>query len=76
MNAEFLLLSDKITQLAALTQSLRLENTGYRLRIAELTEENAALAQRIEEAAERVQLLLEQLPAPASEETINEESVA
>jgi cell division protein ZapB len=63
MSSEFQQLSDKITLLAEMTQSLRLENAGLRLHVSELTNENAELTRRIEDAHQRVVAVLEKLPA-------------
>ncbi|GGC09081.1 hypothetical protein GCM10007205_17790 [Oxalicibacterium flavum] len=64
MISDFHTLSDKIGQLAALTQSLRSENAELRLRATALTAENAELARRMQEAHDRVAALIEQIPAP------------
>lgn len=71
MISDFHHLSDKITQLAELAQSLRRENAELRLTVASLSAENADLARRIEEAYQRVSALLEKIPAPAEQ---NEET--
>jgi len=63
MSSEFHQLSEKIAQLAALTQSLRRENGDLRLHVAALTSENMELAQRMEQAYLRVAAVLEKLPA-------------
>lgn len=76
MISEFHDLSDKIDQLAALTQSLRTENYLLRQANTILGAENLAFQNRLAEAERRVLALLEQLPpvhvpepapAPASE---------
>ncbi len=71
MVSEFHQLSEKIVQLAELTQSLRRENADLRLTVASLNTENADLAKRIEEAYRRVSALLDKIPMPdeQSEET-------
>ncbi|HEV7929022.1 MAG TPA: hypothetical protein VGP12_02695 [Nitrosospira sp.] len=71
MVSEFHQLSEKISELAALAQSLRRENADLRLSVAALTSENAELAKRIQEAYQRVSALLEKIPAPDAE---NEEA--
>ncbi|EJL93345.1 hypothetical protein PMI16_00670 [Herbaspirillum sp. CF444] len=80
MSSEFHQLSEKVAQLAALTQSLRRENADLRLNVSALTTENAELSQRMDEAHQRVEALLEKLPAatPATPTTpaINEEETA
>jgi uncharacterized protein (TIGR02449 family) len=63
MISEFHQLSEKISQLAELTQSLRRENADLRMSIAALGAENAELLGRIEGAYQRVAALLEKLPA-------------
>ncbi len=62
MISEFHQLSDKISQLAELAQSLRRENADLRLALTTLTTENADLAKRIEEAYQRVSTLLDKIP--------------
>ena len=70
MLSEFHQLSEKVDQLAELTQSLRRENADLRLTLAALTAENADLSRRIQEAYQRVAALLEKIPAvQESEET-------
>lgn len=64
MISDFHTLSEKIEQLAALTQALRSENAELRLRSSALSEENAELARRMQEAHDRVAALLEKIPAP------------
>jgi cell division protein ZapB len=64
MISDFTLLSEKISQLADLAQSLRRENAALRLDVSALAAENADLLQRIEEAHLRVTALLERIPAP------------
>lgn len=74
MISEFHDLSDKIDQLAALTQSLRTENYLLRQANTLLSAENLAFQQRLAEAQRRVEALLTQLPpvpgpeAPATTE--------
>jgi cell division protein ZapB len=65
MISEFQDLSDKIDQLAAVVQSLRGEN--YLLRQANLllSAENVSFKDRLTAAQQRVEALLDQLPAPA-----------
>ena len=55
-------LSEKVGQLAELTQSLRRENADLRLIVAALSEENKDLTKRIEEAYQRVAALLDKIP--------------
>ena len=68
MISDFQLLSEKINQLAALTQSLRRENAELRLNAVALAAENTELAQRIQEAHQRVSALLESIPTPEQDE--------
>jgi cell division protein ZapB len=68
MISDFHDLSEKISQLAALTQSLRSENAELRLRSVALAAENAELARRMQEAHDRVSALLEKIPAPEQDE--------
>lgn len=62
MISDFIALSSKLNQLAELTHELRRENAELRLRCAVLGEENAQLLQRMQEAHQRVALLLDKLP--------------
>ncbi|HJV86778.1 MAG TPA: DUF904 domain-containing protein [Noviherbaspirillum sp.] len=62
MISDFHQLSEKVTQLAELAQSLRRENADLRLTLASLSAENAELSRRIEEAYHRVSALLEKIP--------------
>jgi len=62
MISEFHDLSDKIDQLAALTQTLRTENYLLRQANTLLGAENLAFQQRLAEAQRRVEALLAQLP--------------
>jgi FtsZ-binding cell division protein ZapB len=68
MVSEFHQLSEKISQLAELAQSLRRENADLRLAMAALTAENADLSARIQQAHQRVSALLEKIPAPDESE--------
>ena len=68
MISDFQLLSEKINQLAALTQSLRRDNAELRLNAIALAAENTDLAQRIQEAHQRVSALLESIPTPEQDE--------
>ena len=71
MASEFQTLSEKIIQLAELTQQLRRENADLRLQIISLTADKTDLAARMQQAAQRVTALMEKLPAPAAEEEIS-----
>ena len=79
MISEFDLLSDKISKLAQLAQSLRqqnaelrqqieAQNTELRQQIDALSADKASLAARMSEAHDRVAAVLEQLPAPEPED--------
>lgn len=63
MISDFHQLSEKVSQLAELAQSLRRENADLRLTLAALTEENKDLSMRIDEAYRRVSALLEKIPS-------------
>jgi cell division protein ZapB len=75
MISEFHLLSEKISRLAALTQALRQENAEFRLQITALTETNAQLNGKIDTAAERVGHLLQQFPAIATNDAVDNDTV-
>lgn len=66
--SEFLALHEKVDQLAELARALRRENAELRLRCASLSADNAALESRMQEAHQRVALLLEKLPDPNQQE--------
>jgi len=70
MISEFHDLSDKIDQLAALTQTLRTENYLLRQANTLLSAENVAFQQRLAEAQRRVEALLTQLPPVAAPEPV------
>jgi cell division septum initiation protein DivIVA len=67
MISEFDLLSDKISKLVLLAQSLRQQNAELRQQIEALSADKASLTARINEAHDRVAAVLEQLPAPEPE---------
>lgn len=69
MNSEFHLLSEKIDKLAELTQFLRRENAELRLKIAALSSENTTLAEKMQQAQQRVSAVLEQLPDPHQQQS-------
>jgi len=62
MISDFQELSDKIDQLAEMTQALRRENAQLRQANAALVVENLGYQKRLAEAATRVEALLEQVP--------------
>jgi cell division protein ZapB len=68
MISDFNTLSEKIGQLAELTQSLRSENADLRIKSSALAAENAELTQRMQEAHARVAALLDKMPAPEQNE--------
>lgn len=68
MISDFQDLSEKISQLAALTQALRSENAELRMRAVSLEAKNTELAHRMQQAHDRVAALLEKIPAPAQDE--------
>ena len=68
MISEFHQLSEKIDQLAELAQSLRRENADLRMNMATLTAENADLSRRMQEAHQRISVLLEKMPVPEKDE--------
>ncbi len=68
MISDFDHLSEKIRQLAELAQSLRRENADLRLQASALSAENADLAKRMQQAHQRVAVLLEAIPAAADRE--------
>jgi len=67
MNSEFHQLAQKVEQLAALAKTMRTENTELRLKVAELASTNTDLASRIQQAHERVSVMLEKLPLAEQE---------
>jgi len=62
MISDFQELSDKIDQLAEMTQALRRENAQLRQANAALVVENLGYQKRLAEAATRVEALLAQVP--------------
>lgn len=75
MISDFSQLSQKISQLAELTVSLRRENAELRQYAVSLGAENAELHRRMQQAHARVSALMERLPAePQIEQHDAEES--
>jgi len=74
MISDFHTLSQKIEQLATLTQALRSENAELRLRSSSLVEENAELARRMQEAHDRVAALIDSMPAPEEQKESKEQA--
>ncbi|MGN6390343.1 MAG: cell division protein ZapB [Burkholderiaceae bacterium] len=67
MISDFDQLSEKIAQLAAMTQTLRRENAELRVRNAALLADNTDLSGRIQQAQQRVAALIDSLPAARPE---------
>ncbi len=63
MISDFHDLAEKISQLAELTLSLRGENAELRARALTLETENEDLARRMQEAHDRISLLLKKIPS-------------
>ena len=63
MISEFEELSDKIDQLAEMTNALRRENAQLRQANAALVVENMGYQRRLSEASDRIVALLEKVPA-------------
>ena len=63
MISDFKHLLEKIQQLADLSMSLRRENADLRHRVVALQVDNTVLAQRMREAHERVQAVMQRLPS-------------
>lgn len=68
MISEFQDLSDKIERLAELVVSLRAENAQLRQTNLVLNEVNMALVERIVEVQHKVEAVIEQLPAPETDQ--------
>lgn len=62
MDQDLSALEDRVRQVAELCQQLRAENSDLRQRMAQLTSQNKALAEKIIGARMRLQGLLGQLP--------------
>lgn len=62
MYNELAALAEKTDALIAIVNQLRRENTQLRSRTAQLTAEQKALQERLEQAAVRVEAILEKLP--------------
>jgi cell division protein ZapB len=67
MIPEFNSLSEKVSRLALLAQTLRQENADLRLHLSSLNSDKEALAKRMDEASRRIAALLEKLPATESD---------
>lgn len=62
MISEFQELSNKVDLLVAMTLTLRRENAALRQAGAALSAENAVYVERMHEAQQRIELLLEKIP--------------
>ena len=75
MISEFQELSDKIDQLAEMTNALRRENAQLRQANAALVVENMGYQRRLREASDRIVALLEKVPSldgePAAEQALS-----
>ena len=69
MISEFQQLAGKVDQLASLTLTLRAENADLRRQIADLSAVNLDLSARIQQAHDRVAIVLEALPSVEQEST-------
>ncbi len=65
---DFQSMLDKVRQLAEMAQTLRSENAALRSEVAALTEQNTQLGQRMQEAHERVSVLLQSIPSVDQDE--------
>ena len=74
MISEFQELSDKIDQLAEMTQALRRENAQLRQANAALVIDNLGYQKRLSEAHDRVEALLEKIPALVAESMASPEN--
>lgn len=62
MEAELNALDDKVTQLAQLCQKLRKDNNQLRQQLATAQSENKRLAEKVNTATTRLEVLLNQIP--------------
>jgi cell division protein ZapB len=74
MISDFQDLSDKIDQLAELTQTLRRENAHLRASNADLLGQQLDYRRRLEEAQGRVAALLEKIPAVGASQSEAEDA--
>jgi len=65
MDEELTALEARLDQIIALCQSLRAENQTLRTRVAALEGERHRLTERMGEARERIETLMQRLPASA-----------
>lgn len=68
MDSDFRALSEKISQLAELTQQLRRENADLRLRITALASENTEMSQKMLQVKQRVTTLMDRYPESSAKE--------
>ena len=66
MDPEFDALEDKLSQLVRRLESLREENRELRQQLAQRTDENARLAEKLGAAKSRIEALLKQIPETES----------
>jgi cell division protein ZapB len=62
MDAELAALEEKIKQAAALCLQLRGENRDLRMELASLTSDRKQLAEKLDSARSRLEILLKQIP--------------
>jgi len=68
MNFDFESLAEKVNQLAELSITLRKENNVLRIRNAELISEQNRMKERLQEARERIEVLINRLPVVDDEQ--------
>ena len=68
MNFDFESLTEKVNQLAELSIALRRENNALRIRNAELVSEQNMMNERLHQARERIQVLINMLPITDGEQ--------
>jgi cell division protein ZapB len=66
MDPDFDALEDKLAQLVRRLESLREENRELRQQLAQRTDENARLAEKLGAAKSRIEALLKQIPETES----------
>ena len=62
MESELQALEDRIRHAAELAKRLRAENVDLRQRLAALESDNKRLAEKVENAAQKIEALLKQIP--------------
>ena len=63
MNGDLALLEKKLDQFLAFCEGLRAENRALRTRVAKMEEERQALLNKIDSARDRLEALMEKMPA-------------